>query len=588
MPWTDRTEFARAASWHRGRTARVMEVVTAALCALGVAMCWSPVEASAAGAPVVTSISPASGAIGTKVTVIGSGFSGATAVAFGLVPATGFLVTDRGDRLTVDAPAASSPGAVDITVTTSLGPSTATPADQFTYLAPSVTGVSPARGSFLGGTVVSIRGADLSGTTGVMFGDNPATNVTVVSPTKVSAVAPAFTPNAVSCCEVDITVTTPIGTSPVVASDEFDYVDWPTQSAAGLLSGVSCGAPTSCIAAGSYTNTAGNIEALVEQWDGSTWTTMPIANTGGRPPLSVSCATSSPTSCYVVGGGTSGGTPFIDGYNSTLNRWSTVPDLSVPGAGVLWGVSCSSDGFCMATGVEAVSTHEFPALSYALEPSGKWESVAPDNDLGDFTASDLEAVSCTSSQSCVAVGYYEEILSGVVQALAQVWNGTSWNEVFPPSSDGSYTSLSGVSCTGPSNCIAVGTTGTGAGAAPLIEQWDGTSWSVVSAPAVSGSLSSVSCSDASDCTAVGQAGDGIPLIESWDGNSWTVVSSPTPPGTSSFLDGVSCTSSENCVAVGQSTQQYVKIIGESYDTLQYTLTEVWNGSQWSIVPSPNS
>ena len=69
---------------------------------------------------------------GSTVTINGSGFTGATAVSFGLNPATSFTVNSD-SSITAVAPSSTSDGPVDITVTTNSTTSSTSPADQFTY-----------------------------------------------------------------------------------------------------------------------------------------------------------------------------------------------------------------------------------------------------------------------------------------------------------------------------------------------------------------------------------------------------------------------------------------------------------------------
>jgi hypothetical protein len=85
-------------------------------------------------APAVTAISPASGpqAGGTRVTITGARFTGATAVYFGTVPATGFTVNSA-TQVTATAPAAAGPGSVNVAVTTPDGTSPAAAASRYTY-----------------------------------------------------------------------------------------------------------------------------------------------------------------------------------------------------------------------------------------------------------------------------------------------------------------------------------------------------------------------------------------------------------------------------------------------------------------------
>jgi alpha-tubulin suppressor-like RCC1 family protein len=88
---------------------------------------------------------------------------------------------------------------------------------------PTVSGVEPSSGSTEGGTEVTITGSNLEGATSVHFGANAATSVTVHSPSSITAVAPAGPAGT-----VNVTVTTPAGTSPSEPADRFTYVLPPT------------------------------------------------------------------------------------------------------------------------------------------------------------------------------------------------------------------------------------------------------------------------------------------------------------------------------------------------------------------------
>ncbi len=83
--------------------------------------------------------------------------------------------------------------------------------------APTVTGVSPDSGPPAGGTSVTVTGTDLAGATAVDFGMTSAT-ITADSATSVTATSPGGTGT------VDITVTTPEGTSAISPADQFAYV----------------------------------------------------------------------------------------------------------------------------------------------------------------------------------------------------------------------------------------------------------------------------------------------------------------------------------------------------------------------------
>jgi len=84
---------------------------------------------------------------------------------------------------------------------------------------PAFTALSPNAGSIKGGTPVLISGTNLIEVSAVRFGSVPAASFVVQSENLISAVAPA----GPALGPVDVTVTTPAGTTPVVAADQFTY-----------------------------------------------------------------------------------------------------------------------------------------------------------------------------------------------------------------------------------------------------------------------------------------------------------------------------------------------------------------------------
>jgi hypothetical protein len=171
-------------------------------------------------APFITDLSPASGPIGggTIVTITGVGFTGATSVTFGGTAATTYTVNSS-TQITATAPAHSA-GTVNVVIT---GPDGSSPTDgtddNYVYgSGPVITSISPTSGPVTGGTSVTITGTGFTGATAVMFGSVAATSFTVVSDTQITAVSPAQA-NSV----VQVSVTTPIGTSADVAADNFTY-----------------------------------------------------------------------------------------------------------------------------------------------------------------------------------------------------------------------------------------------------------------------------------------------------------------------------------------------------------------------------
>ena len=184
--------------------------------------------------PAVTGVSPPRGPTtgGNTVSITGAGFTGASAVSFGGVPASSFSITNDG-ALTALAPAGSA-GTVDVTVTTGTGTSATSSADLYTYQArPTVSSVAPNAGPTAGGNTVTINGTNFSAGATVKFGGTPATAVTVISGSKLTAKAPARPVGL-----INVNVSTPGGTSASISADLYTYEAAPTVSSFTPTSGV--------------------------------------------------------------------------------------------------------------------------------------------------------------------------------------------------------------------------------------------------------------------------------------------------------------------------------------------------------------
>jgi hypothetical protein len=199
--------------------------------------------------PAVTAIAPTSGSTagGTTVTITGAAFTGATSVLFGSVAATSFKVVSA-TEITAVSPAQAA-AEHNIVITTPSGTSAHVAADEFTYLAaPAVTAISPKSGPTTGGTTVTVTGTAFTGATKVAVGAVAATNFKVVSATEITAVSPAQ-----AAAEHNIVVTTPSGTSPDVAADEFTYLAAPAVTAISPKSGPTTGGTTVTITGTAFT-----------------------------------------------------------------------------------------------------------------------------------------------------------------------------------------------------------------------------------------------------------------------------------------------------------------------------------------------
>jgi chitodextrinase len=152
------------------------------------------------GSLAITGFSPATGAVGSTVTINGSGFNGATQVSLCLVPTTFTLVSAT--TITAAVPSGACDGLWR--VTTSAG--TAASGNYFTVATGSfsISGFSPASGAI--GSTVTINGSGFTAATDVSLCLVP-TNFTVLSATTLTATVP---PDA---CDGRWRVTTPAGTA---------------------------------------------------------------------------------------------------------------------------------------------------------------------------------------------------------------------------------------------------------------------------------------------------------------------------------------------------------------------------------------
>jgi len=188
------------------------------------------------GTPTVTGLTPGSGSDGTSVTITGTNFNGVTAVKFGGINATSFIVNSA-TQITVTAPLLpANPVSciVNVTVTACGGTSLPSIANEFTYNAlPTVTGLSSSSGTF--GTSITITGMNFDGVTAVRFGSVNATSFTVNSGTQITATVPLLPAN--SPCVVNVIVTACGGTSASTSANQFTYTGLPTVTGISPSSG---------------------------------------------------------------------------------------------------------------------------------------------------------------------------------------------------------------------------------------------------------------------------------------------------------------------------------------------------------------
>jgi IPT/TIG domain len=143
--------------------------------------------------PNVRKVTPRKGpaAGGTTVTILGTNFTGTTAVMFGSFSAQSFTVNSA-NSMTAVSPAATA-GTVQVTVTTTHGTNLGSGKARFKFGPPTISKISPETGPQSGGTHVTITGSGfaLGSVMTLKFGAAAASSVNCTSTTSCTAVTPA-------------------------------------------------------------------------------------------------------------------------------------------------------------------------------------------------------------------------------------------------------------------------------------------------------------------------------------------------------------------------------------------------------------
>jgi hypothetical protein len=171
-------------------------------------------------------------------------------------------------------------------------------------------------------------------------------------------------------------------------------------------------------------------------------------------------------------------------------------------------------------------------------------------------------------------------------ALIEHWNGADWSILPAPRSGGRSTvlGLTAVAAISPTAAWALGSGTAGGRPVPVFMRWDGTRWRYLPGPAGTG-LTGLAVISARDIWVVGTTGAATyrALAEHWNGSKWTIV--PTPNAfngrtRNNNLYAVSGSSSRNVWAVGWYQSGPIGIDHS-------TLAEHWDGIRWHVQPSPD-
>lgn len=268
---------------------------------------------------------------------------------------------------------------------------------------------------------------------------------------------------------------------------------------------------------------------------------------------------------------------------------------------------------------------EQPRGTFATHWDGSAWSTVPTPDLGD-RYNDLSAVSATASNDVWAVGEYRSVGSQD-RALAEHWDGMTWTSTpMPQPPDNDRVALRSVVAITPNDVWAVGST-SGKEHRTLADHWDGQSWTSVGGFPAQTLLAGIDGTSPNDVWTVGSTADNRPYTAHWNGAEWSTIPTPGPRNAQAALHAVTTVSANDAWAVGSvfggSDRPYllhwdgsrwtpfkpgrlettwadlfgvsaaatddVWAVGQTISTrgTEKTLIEHWDGTGWSVVPSPS-
>jgi|HubBroStandDraft_6_1064221.scaffolds.fasta_scaffold62365_3 hypothetical protein len=337
---------------------------------------------------------------------------------------------------------------------------------------------------------------------------------------------------------------------------------------AGLFS-VACPAAGSCVAIGSYLDSADEEQAMaVSESDGVWGQAIEIP---GVVLQSIACR--APGSCVAIGT-VSGDTRKMVGVIESGGVWSQPQGISLPANDVseygvqLAPLACQVSGPCVTVGSYTDSQQQ-RAMGVS-ESNGTW---APASEIK--SAPDLEgapypySVACPASGPCVADG-----LASVAFGVSET-NG-EWGEASPitppPDPLAKLTTLDSVGCPRSGQCFAVGHDETGSsGSNAVVAGASGGVWGQareIAPPPNAASqpdahLRQVACSASESCVAIGDytdsSGNPQAMAVTETGGKWGRASEITAPPTTSHsqtgdranLELVACPALGTCAALGR-------------------------------------
>ena len=340
-----------------------------------------------------------------------------------------------------------------------------------------------------------------------------------------------------------------------------------------------CGAPGSCIAAGSYTDTNRMDQAIVASDSNGSWSTVkaPLpsdaSTTGGAVIATTTCPGTGTCLAVLIYFDTSGRRRVaVDSV--TGGAWSSVA-LPLPAdAGSIGmqisGISCPDATDCIAVGAYIDSSRQARELAEALS-GGSWSvSAVPAPTGSTAQGAKLRDVSCTSATSCVSVGWSWTTTSSTMYAIVATLTGGVWTTAVAPTPSNSAqppnSMLDSITCAQPGSCEAAGSYSTNGHLAPWADTLSGGTSGPTQLPlppdatpsaSTNPTPLSIQCSSPAACIAVvayDAAGTLRDSLDVLDNGTWTARVPAQPAdaaaNTAPVLGHVSCPAPGSCLDVG--------------------------------------
>jgi hypothetical protein len=228
-------------------------------------------------------------------------------------------------------------------------------------------------------------------------------------------------------------------------------VPTPSGTTTATLNTISCITTTSCVAAGSYTDSVGNTHALFETLSDGVWTSATSPDLPGATDTGVdSIQCFSTTSCLAVGGWGPSDTT-TNALLETLSG-STWTASSLQSDLYLRSLWCESSTSCRAVGYQNSASSEVETLSGAT-----WSATALPGVGGGGSDNGTVGISCTTISSCVTIGGWRppglaasDPLLDVETLAGGVWSPTDFG------APEGYLFPEAIACPSISTCVGVG------------------------------------------------------------------------------------------------------------------------------------